>query len=111
MAKNFIQNGSSITIAAIAATVSGNPVLIGSLKGIAANSADVGEDLTIDRTGVFEVTKEAGTSWAVGDKIYLKDSTTEFNKTATSNKLFGFATAAAASADTTGQICLADNLV
>ncbi|QKV20247.1 DUF2190 family protein [Oricola thermophila] len=109
--KNYVEPGNTITVPAPAGGVtSGQPVAVGSLRGFAAATAAEGEDVAIVRAGVFTVTKEAGTAWSVGDKVYLKSGGTEFNKTASGNTLFGFATAAAASADTTGEICLGDTL-
>ena len=108
--KNFIQPGKSFTVPATADTNSSDPVVMGSLKGIAANTAKAGEDLTINREGVYEVTKDSGAAWSIGDKVYLKDGTTTFSKTATGNVLFGFASEAEVAAATTGKICLADAL-
>lgn len=108
--KHYIQPGKSITVPAVDDTISGDPVMIGSLKGIASNSAKVGEDLTISRDGVYGVTKVSGSAWAVGDKVYLKSDAPAFTKTSTDNTLFGFATVAAGSSDVVGEICLADAL-
>lgn len=110
--KNYLQPGDTVTIPAPAGGVaSGAPVVVGSLKGIASATAAEDEAVAIARKGVFQVTKEAGAAWSIGDKIYLKADGTAFNKTASSNTLFGFATADAASGDTVGEICLADHLV
>ena len=106
--KNYIQPGKTITVPAAADVNSGEPVVIGSLKGIASVSALTGEDLTISREGVFSVVKVTGSAWAVGDKIYHKTGTTQFTKTATSNTFFGIATAAAVSNAETGEIVLTD---
>lgn len=109
--KNYVQPGNSLTVAAPSGGVkAGDPVAIGSLRGFAATTAAEGEDVAISRVGVFDVTKETGAAWAVGDKVYLKAGTTTFNKTATSNTLFGFAAEPAASGDTTGKIVLADTI-
>jgi len=108
--KNFIQPGAAITTIAAAAYSSGDPALIGSLKGIVSADAAIGEAAVINRSGVYSVTKEAGATWSVGDKLYLKDGTKIFNKTASGNVLFGFATKAAVSGDVVGEICLADAL-
>lgn len=109
--KNYVQPGNSLTVPAPSGgVVAGQPVAIGSLRGFAAASAAEGEDVAINRVGVFEVAKETGAAWAVGDKVYLIAASTTFNKTATSNTLFGFAAAAAASGDAVGYIVLGDTL-
>jgi predicted RecA/RadA family phage recombinase len=109
--KNYIQPGNTLTIPAPAGgVVSGQPVVVGSLRGFAAASAAEGDDVAIVRRGVFEGVKETGAAWAVGDKVYLKADGSAFNKTATSNTLFGFAAAAAASGDAVGQIVLGDTI-
>ena len=109
--KNYIQPGNTLTIAAPSGGVtSGQPVAVGSLRGFAASTAAEGIDVAIARTGVFECVKESGAAWAVGDKLYLKADGSGFNKTATSNTLFGFAAAPAASGDVAGQILLGDTI-
>lgn len=109
--KNYLQPGNSLTVPAPSGgVVSGSPVAIGSLRGFAAATAAEGEDVSIVRAGVFQVVKETGAAWAVGDKIYLKADGSAFNKTASGNTLFGFVTEAALSAATVGKIILADTL-
>lgn len=111
MAKNYIQPGDRLTVPAPSGgVVSGNPVVIGSLRGFAQATAAEGEDVAIARTGVFSCVKETGAAWAVGDKLYLKADGSAFNKTSSSNTLFGFAAAAAASGDAVGTILLGDTL-
>lgn len=109
--KNYVEPGNALTVPAPSGgVVSGKPVVIGSLRGFAAATAAEGEDVAIFRRGVFDVDKESGTAWAVGDKVYLKADGSGFNKTATSNVLFGFAAAAAVAGDTVGRICLGDTV-
>jgi len=105
---NFKQPGDVLTVAAPSGGVAVNQaVVIGNLRGFAASTALVGEDVAIARKGVFTTTiKATGVAWAVGDLIYLKADGTEFNKTATANTLFGFCAAPAASGDTSADICL-----
>ncbi len=63
--KNFIHNGSSITVAAPAGGVtSGSGVIVGSLFGVAATTATEGEALTIATVGVYELPKPTTTSFA-----------------------------------------------
>jgi predicted RecA/RadA family phage recombinase len=109
--KNYIQPGNSLTVAApTGGVVSGAPVAIGSLRGIAAATAAEGADVAISRVGVFSVVKATGAAWAVGDKLYFDAAASNFTKTAASNTLFGFASAPAASGDAAGEICLGNPL-
>ncbi|EDQ33945.1 hypothetical protein HPDFL43_05810 [Hoeflea phototrophica DFL-43] len=106
--KNYVQPGDVLTVAAPSGgVVSGAAVVIGNLRGFASATAAAGDDVAIARSGVFSTAiKAAGVAWAVGDLIYLKADGTEFNKTASGNTLFGFASEPADSAATTGKICL-----
>jgi predicted RecA/RadA family phage recombinase len=107
--KNRVQEGNALAVAAPSGGVeSGDPVAVGSIKGFAAFKAAEGELVTVERAGVFTVTKEAGAAWTVGAKVYLKATTKIFNVTSGGNTLFGFAVEAADSASTTGTICLFD---
>jgi len=109
--KNYVQPGNTLTIPApTGGVVSGAPVAVGSLRGFAAATAAEGADVAVARAGVYEVVKATGEAWAVGDKLYYNATNGNFTKTATSAVLFGFAGAAAASADTAGQIVLGDTL-
>lgn len=109
--KNYLQPGNTITVPAPAGgTVSGRPIAIGSLRGIASATAAEGEDVAISRTGVYEYKKATGAAWVVGDKLYYSTANDYFTKTATDNVLFGFAAKAAAAGDTVGEICLGDTL-
>lgn len=94
--KNFVQNGVNLTLAAPAAVLAGECVAIGSIVGIAAQSADEGADVDLVTQGVFELPKVAALAIAIGDKVYWDPLTKLVNKTATSNKLLGVAVTDAA---------------
>ncbi|SIN74272.1 DUF2190 family protein [Vannielia litorea] len=68
--KNYVQPGENITLTAAAASSSGDGVLVGSLFGIAAGDAEIGDTLTIVTEGVFEMPKPATDVLAVGDPVY-----------------------------------------
>lgn len=109
--RNYSHPGNSLTVPAPAGgVVTGQPVAIGSLRGIASTTAAEGEDAAIARVGVFEVVKATGAAWAVGDKLYYSSANSNFTKTATDNVLFGFAAAAAVSGAAVGYICLGDTV-
>ena len=104
--KNFVQAGEHISISAAADTLSGAPVLAGSLFGIAQGAALSGETVTIVRRGVFNVAKATGQAWTVGDKIYWSTANSDFTTTASGNKLVGVVVQAAASGDVEGVVLL-----
>lgn len=106
MATNFIQNGHNVTITAAAAVTSGGGVLAGSLFGVAQTSAAIGEEVEIATCGVYQMTKLEAQAWAVGDRIYWDDGNARCTSVATSNKLIGVATEAAANPSLTGRVRL-----
>ena len=57
--KNFIGVGNRVTLTAAAVTTSGQPVLTGSLFGIAENAAAIGEPLVLVMNGIYDLTKTA----------------------------------------------------
>ena len=67
--KNFIGVGNRVTLTAAAVTTSGQPVLIGSLFGIAENAAAIGELLVLVMNGIYDLTKTASQAWTVGPLI------------------------------------------
>lgn len=106
--KNFIAIGNAITIAAAAATVSGQGVLQGSLFGIAAHSAATGEDLLINLTGIYELPKAGSQAWTVGQMVYWDNSAKVVTTAATDNTLIGVAVVPVtnAAANTVGTVRL-----
>lgn len=104
--KTFVQAGQAITVIAAAAVLSGAGVLVGKLFGIAAGNAAIGEDVTIEREGVFVVNKLEAQAWAVGAKVYWNDTAKEFTTVATGNTLVGCAVVAASDPSLTGTVLL-----
>ena len=104
--KNYIQRGENITLPAPAAVVSGAPVLVGALFGIAAGDAAIGADLDLVTAGVFEMAKVSALAIAIGDKVYFDSSTGLVSKTASGNVLIGVATTVAANPSGTVQVRL-----
>jgi len=105
--KNYVQPGDMITIIAVAAIVSGDLVRSGSLIGVAASSAAIGEEVELKTTGVFDLPKTSAQAWAVGAPIYaIAASNLLTNVPGTGNYLVGVATAAAANPSATGRVRL-----
>lgn len=94
--KNYVQKGENITVPAPADTLSGAPVLVGSLFGIAAADAKTGSDLDLVTVGVFTLPKVAALAIAIGEKLYFDAATGLVNKTSAGNALVGVAVTAAA---------------
>lgn len=94
--RNYIQPGNTLTIPAPDDIVSGAPVLVGSIFGIANGDAASGADCDVDTVGVFEMDKVSALAIAVGDKVYYDAATGLVNKTSSGNTLIGAAVTAAA---------------
>ena len=104
--KNFKQAGDTVTVTAPANVTSGGGVLVGSLFGIAVNTALSGADVEIKRTGMFEHAKASAEAWTVGAKVYWDNTNKVFTTTATSNTLAGVAAAVAANPSALGTVLL-----
>ncbi|MGR3497108.1 DUF2190 family protein [Citreimonas sp.] len=85
--KNFIQEGARLTIVAAAAVASGAGVLTGSLFGVALTSADSGDEVELQLTGVVELTKVGSQAWSVGDRVYWDDGNSRCTTTAADGDL------------------------
>ncbi len=106
--KNYIQAGRTVTVPApTGGALSSDPVLVGSLFGVAAYTAAQGAPLEIQTEGVFDLPKAATITFAIGDKVYF-DPVAE-NETSVSSggtKLIGQALAVAGSTDTLARVRL-----
>ena len=89
--KNFIGVGNRVTVTAAAVTTSGQPVLIGSLFGIAENAAAISEPLVLVINGIYDLTKTASQAWTVGQLIYWDVATSRVTNVVATNKLVGVA--------------------
>ena len=89
--KNFIGVGNRVTLTAAAVTTAGQPVLIGSLFGIAENAAAIGEPLVLVMNGIYDLTKTASQAWTVGQLIYWDVATSRVTNVVATNKLVGVA--------------------
>jgi predicted RecA/RadA family phage recombinase len=74
--KNHVQKGDVITVTTPAGgALSGDPVQIGALFGVAAYSAPEGAPLEIAMEGVFDLPKAAGVALGAGDRAYFDPAT------------------------------------
>ncbi|KJS40363.1 MAG: hypothetical protein VR70_05840 [Rhodospirillaceae bacterium BRH_c57] len=105
--KNFVQPGMDLTVAAPSGGVtSGDFVLIGSLFGVAASTADAGDDVVISTVGVYELPKLGAQAWTVGAPIYWDATESHMTTVSTDNTLVGVAVAVAANPSDTGLVKL-----
>lgn len=103
---NYLQPGNIIEITApVGGVVSGAPVVVNQMIGIAAKTADAGAAVNIQITGVFTVNKVSAQAWAEGSPIYWDAAEEKF--TIVEGGLFaGLATAVAANPTSTGSLLL-----
>ena len=107
--KNFIQPGEQIEVTLAAAVASGEPMLIGSLFGVAVKAGEIGEKVVFSLEGVFELTKVTADVMAQGAKVYWDNTAKKLTTTAMGNSLVGVAWAAAGNGDTKVQ-CRLDSV-
>jgi predicted RecA/RadA family phage recombinase len=105
---NFVKPGRTVTYTApVGGVVSGAPVLIGSLVVVAAATVAAGLPFEGTAEGIFTLPKIAGVAWTEGAILY-HDTTANNIGTVVSatTRRVGVAAAAAAIADTVGQVRL-----
>ena len=98
--KNFRNSGQEVTHRVVTADKkSGDVVVMGTMCGILACDGKVGDDVSAEIEGVFELKKKAAVTGVIGDKVYWNaaDGVTTTN---TDAKL-GVLTRPAAGADAT----------
>jgi predicted RecA/RadA family phage recombinase len=107
MAKNYIQPGRVLTVPApTGGAVSGAPVLIGALFGVAQHDAAEAQDLEILTEEVVELPKATPLAIDLGDRLFWNAGDGVLDKTATAQVCVGVAVLPAASADATVRVKL-----
>lgn len=72
MAKNFVQEGDTLTIPApVGGAVSGAPYQLGALNGVFLSTVAAAEPVAFMTEGVFELEKEAALGIFAGEEVYL----------------------------------------
>jgi predicted RecA/RadA family phage recombinase len=104
--KNYIQEGETMNYTAGAAITAGQMVLVTGVVGIAVSDCASGAVGVMATMGVFEVAKEGTDAPAQGQIMYYNATNGTATVTASSNKVIGYAWAAAASGDSTVQVRL-----
>jgi len=103
--KNFVQKGETLTLTAPYAVSAGGGALVGALFGIAANDVANAAEGEFAITGVYDITKE-GVAISAGQLVYWDNTNKRVTPTASSNKLVGVCTKAAAGGDATARVLL-----
>jgi len=107
MAKTYIQPGRVLTVPApTGGALSGAPLLIGSLFGVAQHDAAQGQDLEILTEEVVELPKATPLAIDLGDRLFWNTGDGVLDKTATAQVCVGVAVLPAASADTAVRVKL-----
>jgi predicted RecA/RadA family phage recombinase len=106
MAKNYIQEGDTLDLAAPYARESGEGALIGTLFAVALVKLANGVTGAFAVEGVFSLAKVSAQAWTVGAKIYWDDTAKNCTTTSSANTLIGIASKAAANPSSTGYVRL-----
>lgn len=104
--KNFVQDGEVITLPAPYDVASGAGLLVGTIVGIATNTALSGADVEVQTCGVFDVAKVSAQAWTVGATIYWDNAAKNFTTVSSANTKAGVAVAVAANPSAVGRIRL-----
>jgi predicted RecA/RadA family phage recombinase len=102
MAVNEVfRDADHLTLPVVANTISSDPVLVGSLPGVAQTDRDTDGNATVWRKGAFNLPVDAAVT--VGAPVYIDADakttrTMTLTATATDNVLFGYALTATAAA-------------
>lgn len=80
--KNYVQPGKALTVTAPAAVASGQYVVVGAIRGVAAADAASGEEVEVVTDGVFTLPKVVADVIAAGDLVYWDAAAGKVTKTA-----------------------------
>lgn len=67
--KNFVSNGRTMVVTAAAVVSAGAVVVAGGVIGVATEDAAIGEDVSLDIEGVFELPKLQAADVSQGDSL------------------------------------------
>ncbi|WP_449255183.1 DUF2190 family protein [Bosea sp. (in: a-proteobacteria)] len=111
--RNFVQPGKTITVPAPYDVKSGDPVMVGAIFGVANHDALSGQELELDRDGVFDLKKTASQAWTFGVKVYFDATNKVITATASGNTLVGAAAkvVGGTAEETTGRVLLSGQIV
>jgi predicted RecA/RadA family phage recombinase len=103
--KNYIQPGTNLTMPTPETVSAGQAILIGSIFGVAASDAVIGNNLDLVTEGVFTLPK-ANVSLTLGAKLYWDDAAKKVTTVAAGNAYIGTAVEAVATVALTAPVRL-----
>lgn len=104
--KNYIQAGENLEVAAPYDVASGAGALVGSIFGVAFNTALSGASVVLGTEGVYDLTALNTDVATVGAKAYWDNTNKRITITSSSNTYVGVFIKAKANGDTTAQVRL-----
>src|SRR6266542_986276 len=99
MAKNeYLHDGDNLSLPVIAGTVSGGPVIVGMIPGVALTDRAADGTATVRTKGAWTVTVTAAGSVAIGAPVYITSATYALtDASGVGKQLYGHALAAKSS--------------
>jgi len=112
MSNGYKGEGASINYTATGAVTEGALIQMGSIVGVALNTATTGDTVPCAITGEFTLTKTAHAAgdFAIGGPVYVT-STGLVNNTATGDLQVGFATAVSVTGSTSYTVVLSQSVI
>lgn len=104
MATNIKQKGSVLTLTMPYDRTTGQGVLVGGLFGVCLLDALSGAECAVETQCVATLPKLTGAAWTQGARLFWDDTNKRCDTTNTSDYCIGYAAAAAASGDATGDV-------
>lgn len=98
--KNYIEKGESFSHVLTADALSGGVIVFSAAVGVAAVDGVIGDEITVDMEGVYNLAKNATEAFTKGQSLYWDATNSELTTTATGNTRAGLCWADAAAADT-----------
>ncbi len=104
--QNYQSPGEVVEVVAPYALASGAGCKVGAIFGAAMDDSLISVAVRLQTEGVLELVKDAGTAWAVGDKVYWDDSAKECDVDSAAGMLIGYCVEIAASDAVVGKVKL-----
>lgn len=105
--KNYVERGETLTAPAPYPCTAGQGCLIGHVFGVVKGTALVAAAMIVlELTGVYDLAKNPGDSFALGDLVYWDDVHQVVTSNAGGTKMIGTARTAALAADATARVRL-----
>lgn len=103
--QNYIEPGEVIKLTISAGATAGDPVMVGNIKGVAAETIEAGEAGSIALVGVFDLSVKghdgsANAAVSIGDQIYFNSAATPKLNKNNAGSFFGYALEAITSGGT-----------